>query len=136
MQSSLESGSFESCELLVKNKNKETSDRDNSDNYAVTEDNSENNGSTNKKRKSIVPKLIDNKWQHLARNLSAAQRDKMLLEEAKEDAQFRRELATAMKESNATFNASIQNIGNSILQLSQNISRSIFPSYDSTSKCE
>jgi hypothetical protein len=38
------------------------------------------------KRKENVAKFVDNKRTHLQRNLSAAQMDKMLLDEAKEDA--------------------------------------------------
>ena len=48
-----------------------------------------------------------------------------MFDEAKEDAQFRKDLATAMRESNASFNASINNIGNSIMQLSQSMSKSM-----------
>ena len=76
-------------------------------------------------KKSEVPKLVDNKRKHLERNLSVAQRDRMLFNEAKEDAQFRKDLVEAMRESNIAFNASIENIGNSILQLSQSMSRSM-----------
>ena len=40
------------------------------------------------KRKENVAKFVDDKRKHLQRNPSAAQRDKMLLDEAKEDAQL------------------------------------------------
>ena len=41
---------------------------------------------------SIVPRLIDNKRKHLERNLSAAQRDQLFMDEMKKDANFRKDL--------------------------------------------
>ena len=58
--------------------------------------------------KNSVPKLIDNKRRHLERQLSAAQRDKMLLEDSQEDAMFRRDIASAIRESNEMFAHSMQ----------------------------
>ena len=43
-------------------------------------------------------KLIGNKRKHLQKKLSAAQRDELLIKEAKEDALFGKELAEAMQE--------------------------------------
>lgn len=40
----------------------------------------------NKRKANCVPKLIDNKRKHLEKKLSAAQRDGLLIKEAKEDA--------------------------------------------------
>ena len=59
-------------------------------------------------RESInkVPKLIDQKRKHLQKNLSAAQRDKLLFEEAKKEASFRRELGDSLKQSNDNFSES------------------------------
>ena len=55
------------------------------------------------KRKENVGKFVDDKRKHLQRNLSAAQRDKMLLDEAKEDAQFRKDMTEALRESTESF---------------------------------
>ena len=41
-----------------------------------------------RKHKSSIPALVDNKRKHLERSLSAVQRDKILINEAKEDAMF------------------------------------------------
>ena len=41
-----------------------------------------------KKRKNAVPRLVDQKRKHLERNMSSAQRDLLLINEAKEDAKF------------------------------------------------
>ena len=59
--------------------------------------------STCSKRTSSVTKLVDNRRKHLEKNLSAAQRDKLFLDEAKADALFRKDIARAMEESNKTF---------------------------------
>ncbi|XP_065640270.1 uncharacterized protein LOC136072834 [Hydra vulgaris] len=82
-----------------------------------------------KKRKNdnneIVPKFIDNKRRHMQRQLSASQRDQILLNEAKEDAQFKRDIAEAIRHSNETFSASIERMSESILQVAQGLSRSM-----------
>ena len=57
--------------------------------------------------------------------LSAAQRDQILLQEAKEDKETRRDLATSMRESSQSFNAAMQNISGSLSQLENGITRSI-----------
>lgn len=49
-----------------------------------------------KQQLSWVPKLIDNKRKHLEWDSSATQRDQLLLEEAKEDSKFKRNLAAVM----------------------------------------
>ena len=72
-----------------------------------------------------TPKLIDNKRRHMERQLSAAQRDQLLLNEAKEDAQFKRDIAEAIRQSNQTFAESIQNMSHSIMQVAQGLTRSI-----------
>ena len=43
-----------------------------------------------------VPKLIDNKRKHLERQLSASQRDQLLINESKEDSQFKKDIAEAI----------------------------------------
>ena len=50
-------------------------------------------------RTDLVVKLIDKKPKHIERKLSAAQRDEILLEEAREDRMFRRDLAESLKSS-------------------------------------
>ena len=50
-----------------------------------------------------IPKLIDNKRRFLESNLSAAQWDRLLLEESKKEIQFRRDHIEAMKTSNHAF---------------------------------
>ena len=65
---------------------------------------SSTSSSSGKKRQSeCVSRLVDNKRKHLQRNLSLAQRDKILIDEAKDDAMFRREMAEAIKESTKCF---------------------------------
>ena len=53
-----------------------------------------------KGKPSAVPKLIDNKANHLEHNLSAAQRE---MKEPREEAQRRKEMPAAMRESNSVF---------------------------------
>lgn len=55
---------------------------------SIEDDNYENISpmkNCNKKRKSVVPQLIDNKCRHSQKYLSSAQLDKLLLDESKED---------------------------------------------------
>ena len=63
---------------------------------------------------SIVPKLIDRKRKHMERALSAAERDSVLMEDAKED-KFRREMAEAMKASAASFGEALGTVSASIM---------------------
>ena len=80
----------------------------------------------NRKRKqSCVPKLIDNKRKHLEKSLSAAQRDQLLIKEAKEDAQFRRDLAEAMRQSTESFAQSIKDVSKAMADLGAGVCRSI-----------
>eukprot|EP00794_Sanderia_malayensis_P013451 gene13451-14832_t len=86
-------------------------------------------GESNMRKRKVMenpaPKLIDNKRRHMERQLSAAQRDQLLLNEAKEDSQFKRDIAEGMRQSNQTFAESIQNISHSIMQVAQGLTRSI-----------
>ena len=86
-------------------------------------------GQSNMRKRKVMenptPKLIDNKRRHMERQLSAAQRDQLLLNEAKEDAQFKRDIAEAIHQSNQTFAESIQNMSHSIMQVAQGLTRSI-----------
>ena len=80
----------------------------------------------NRKRKqSCIPKLIDNKRKHLEKSLSAAQRDQLLIREAKEDAQFRRDLADAMRQSTESFAQSVKDVSKAMTDLGAGVCRSI-----------
>ena len=74
---------------------------------------------------SIVPKLIDRKRKHMERALSAAERDSILMEDAKEDKRFRREMAEAMKASVASFSEALGTVSASMMQISNSLSRSM-----------
>jgi hypothetical protein len=67
------------------------------------------------KRKENVGKFVDDKRKHLQRNLSAAQRDKMLLDEAKEDAQFRKDMTEALRESTESFSKGVKEMSSAML---------------------
>ena len=82
---------------------------------------------TSQKRKpeNIIPKLIDNKRKHMERQLSAAKRDELLLKESKEDSQFKKDMAEAIRESNRTFENSMQHMSSSIAQVGQSLTQSM-----------
>ena len=82
---------------------------------------------TSQKRKpeNIIPKLIDNKRKHMERQLSAAKRDELLLKESKEDLQFKKDMVEAIRESNRTFENSMQNMSFSIAQVGQSLTQSM-----------
>ena len=63
-----------------------------------------------------VPQLIDNKRKNLEKQLSAAQRD---VQEAKDESQSRREIAQAVKESNAGSIEALKSMTESMSQISQ-----------------
>ncbi|CAB4042090.1 Hypothetical predicted protein [Paramuricea clavata] len=71
--------------------------------------------SAKKRRASCVPQLIDNKRKH---------RDKMLFEEAKDDAKFRKDLTQSLKDSLAIFAQGIQDVSKTILDMGAGLSRS------------
>ena len=72
-----------------------------------------------------VPKLIDSKRKHMERQLSAAQRDQILINESKEEAQFKKDIAEAIRQSNQTFGQCMQQMSMSILQVAQGLTRSV-----------
>ena len=72
-----------------------------------------------------VPRLVDEKRKHLERRLSAAQRDGLLIKEAKDDAQLKKDLCEAMRESTTAFSESIKEISNSMTNIGNGICRSI-----------
>ena len=91
-------------------------------------DDVENSGSQAQKRKSTenaVPLLVDNKRKHLEKNLSAAERDKILINEAKEDKDARNNFTAAMKESNECFLKAMECMSKSVSEVGAGISRSL-----------
>ena len=82
-------------------------------------------GRKRKYAQNPAPRLIDNKRKHMERQLSAAQRDQLLLNESKEDAQFKRDMAEAIRQSNETFATAIQQMSMSIMQVAQGMARSM-----------
>jgi hypothetical protein len=66
-----------------------------------------------KKRKAetvrpVIPQLTDNKRKHMERQLSAAQRDQLLLQGSKEDSKFKKDVTEAIKQSDQTFANAMQ----------------------------
>ena len=92
------------------------------------DDDDENNpvtGCSNRKRTlNMVPVLIDNKRKHMERQLSAAQRDKILLQESKDEKEFRGELSKSLKESNALFAESMKAMSGSMAALASAMQKS------------
>ncbi len=62
-----------------------------------------------------VPRLVDEKGKHLEGSLSAAQRDSLLMKEAKHDAHFKNDSCEAMRESTAALVSSLKEIGTSMM---------------------
>ena len=65
-----------------------------------------------KKRKRVtppyeVPTFIDEKCKHLEKTLSASQRDQLLINEAREDTRFRKDLTKAMRKSTESFSQAL-----------------------------
>ena len=79
----------------------------------------------NRKRVNPIPKLIDNKRKNLERNLSARERDSLLLKETKDDALFRKEMCQAIRESNNVFASSIQAMSNAMTKIAECMSKSM-----------
>ena len=69
--------------------------------------------------------MIDNKRKHLEKNLSAAQRDQLLLTEAKEDSKFRKDLEEAMRQSTTSFSSALDGINQSMTQIGNGLCRSL-----------
>ena len=80
--------------------------------------------SSSAKRKSEenrVPRLINNKQKHLEKT----QRNQLLLQEAKDDAQFRKTLTETLRASNRVFVESLHGISKSLTDLENNFCRSM-----------
>lgn len=78
-----------------------------------------------RKSESQVAKLIDNKRKHLEKSLSAAQRDQLLVNEAKEDSKFRKDLAEAMQQSTISFSRALEGVSQSMIQIGTGLCRSL-----------
>ena len=78
------------------------------------------NDTTNKDH---AAKLVDEKRKHLERRLSAAQRDALLLNEAKEDRAERKEFREMLKASNESFITALNNMSESMRAIRQCIAR-------------
>lgn len=72
-----------------------------------------------------MPKLIDNKRRHLERALSAKQRDALLLDEAKEDKFFWKDLTDALKESTKCMAEGFQGFTQAVVQMSAVLGKSL-----------
>ena len=70
--------------------------------------------SSSAKRKSEENHVLNNKQKHLEKTLSAAQRDQLLLQEAKDDAQFGKTLTDTLRESNRVFTELLHGISKSM----------------------
>ena len=91
-------------------------------------DDVENSVSQAQKRKSVknvVPILVDNKRKHLEKNLSAAERDRILINEAKDDKEARINFTAAMKDSNECFLKAMECMTKSVSEVGAGISRSL-----------
>ena len=61
----------------------------------------------------------------MERQLSASQRDQLLINESKEDSQFKKDIAKAIRQSNETFSQAMQQISMSMLQVAEGFTQSI-----------
>lgn len=104
-----------------------TAERDTVELDMPVEDSDGERVTDSRKRKCVnqVPNLIDNKRKHLEKALSAAQRDKLLLTEAKEDSVIRKSLAEATRQSTECFTTALKDVSNSMMQVGNGISRSM-----------
>ena len=86
-----------------------------------------NNGNSRKRHvaQSSVPVLIDNKRKHMEQQLSAAQRDKFMMEEVREEREFRREFSQCMQESNSLFADSLKVLSSSMAALASSMQKSM-----------
>ncbi len=60
----------------------------------------------------------------MERQLSAAQRDKLLMQESKEEKQFRRDLSNSLKESNNIFAESMKAMNTSMMAFASSLQKS------------
>ena len=82
----------------------------------------------NEKRKNTdnpVPKLIDEKRRHLEKDLSARQKDQLLLCEAKGDNLLRKEMCDVLKESSEMFAEAMATMSASFVQVADSMRKSM-----------
>lgn len=72
-----------------------------------------------------VPKLIDDKRKKMERQLSAAQRDRLFLQDEKEEKEFRRDLCRSIQESNAVFAESLKAMSSSMAILASTLQQNV-----------
>ena len=72
-----------------------------------------------------IPILIDNKRKHLEQNQSAAQRDHLMMNEAKEKRELRKDLGNAIRDSSSSYNEGIQSISGCITEFAESITKSM-----------
>ena len=73
---------------------------------------------------SPVVHLVNNKRKHTEQQLSSAKGDQILINEAREDNNSRKELADSLLQSNQVFAESIQAVSSSMMSIAQSTSRS------------
>ena len=71
------------------------------------------------------PKLVDNKCKHLEKNLSVAERDKILINEAKQEKEARQNFTAVLRQSNQCFMKTMECMSKSMQEVGSGISRSI-----------
>ena len=101
-------------------------------NEVIGEGNDSANGSNKGKRKvatPAIPNLIDAKRKHMEKTLSAAQRDKILMNDAKEDMNTRKQLIEVMKEGNRDFASAISKVSDSMSEVAGHFCKllNVFP---------
>lgn len=69
----------------------------------------------------MIPKLVDNKRKHMEKRLSQAQRDQILLTNAKEDMLMKKNMLEIFEKSNKTLEESITKMTSSISSLGDGI---------------
>ena len=101
-----------------------TNDSDSNDNENETK-NPDAAKSSAECKTDLVVKLIDNKRKHTERKLSAAQRDAIILEEAREDRMFRRDLTEYLKSSTQVFATALESMSHSVAQMGSAFAQSM-----------
>ena len=70
---------------------------------------------------SKIPKLVDNRRKHMEKALSQAQRDRLLMSSAKEDAVMKKEMLKSFERSNKTMEESIGKMTDCLTSLGEGI---------------
>ena len=86
---------------------------------------SETDSAVRKIKRTPIPKLIDDKRKCLQKKLCASDRDQILLNESREDSQFKRDLAEAICQSNELFAQSTKELSQSMLAVASGITKSV-----------